>query len=207
MKNISLILNVILLVAVGVLYYLHFAPKGSAQPTSTGSTGFVGDLRVAYINSDSVLKHYEYLKASAEVLEAKKKKVEQDYINRAQSLQNEIAAYQRNVNNMTVGQVRAVEEDLGKKQQNLQLYEQSITQELMNDQSKLNEQLYDRITTFLKKYGKDNGLHVVFKYDTTSDVLYGEEMLDITQDVIAGLNALYATEKNPAGAEKAPANK
>lgn len=198
MKNSSLILNAILLVAVGVLYYLHFSSSGSLASPSSATPEFTGELRVAFINSDSVLKHYDYLKASAEILEAKKAKVEQDYINRAKSLQGEIEAYQRNVNNMTVGQVRAVEEDLGKKQQNLQLYEQSITQELMNDQAKLNQELYNRITAFLKKYGKEHGLHVVFKYDTSSDILYGEEILDITQDVIAGLNTLYTEEKNPA---------
>ena len=184
------------MVAVGVLYYFHFSP-GSTNSTSSDTPGLVGDLRVAYINTDSVLKNYEYLKANAEILEAKKKKVEQDYVNRAESLQNEITAYQRNVNNMTVGQVRAVEEDLGKKQQNLQLYEQSLTQELMNDQSKLNKELYDRITAYLKKYGKESGLHVVFKFDTTSDVLYGEDALDITQVVVTGLNAEYSLEKSP----------
>ena len=112
MKNLPLILNVVLLVAVGVLYYLHFAPKKSASSDTTSSFD-IGELKLAYINSDSVLSKYEYLKASAEILEAKSKKVEQDYINRAQSLQKEIEAYQRNVNNMTVGQVRAVEEDIG----------------------------------------------------------------------------------------------
>lgn len=197
MKNISLILNAVLLVAVAVLYYMHFAPKGSETATDS-ATGFVGDLKVAYINTDTILKNYEYLKASAEVFEAKKKKVEQDYVNRAQSLQNEITAYQRNVNNMTVGQVRAVEEDLGKKQQNLQLYEQSLTQELMKDQAELNEELYKRITAYLKKYGKEQGLHVVFKFDATSDVLYGEDVLDITQDVLNGLNTEYTQEKAPA---------
>lgn len=197
MKNLSLILNIVLLVAVGVLYYLHFATKTAAS-SNTASSFDIGELKLAYINSDSVLDKYEYLKASAEILEAKSKKVEQDYINRAQSLQKEIEAYQRNVNNMTVGQVRAVEEDLGKKQQNLQLYEQSIRQELMNDQSKLNRELYDRITVFLQKYGKERGLHLVLKFDTTSDVLYGIDALDITQDVITGLNADYATEKGTA---------
>ena len=193
MKNISLILNIVLLVAVSVLFYLQFSGKGPTDESS--STETFGDLKIAYINSDSVLKNYEYLKASAEILEAKKKKVEQDYVNRAQSLQNEIAAYQRNVNNLTIGQVRAVEEDLGKKQQNLQLYEQSITQDLMNDQNKLNKELYDRVTAFLKKYGQGKGLQVVLKLDPSSDVLYGGEALDITKDVIAGLNEAYQAEK------------
>lgn len=203
MKNLSLVLNIVLLVAVGVLYYLHFSPSISTS-SAPASSFDIGELKVAYINSDSVLEKYDYLKASAEILEAKSKKVEQDYINRAQSLQKEIEAYQRNVNNMTVGQVRAVEEDLGKKQQNLQIYEQSIRQELMNDQSKLNRELYDRITVFLQKYGKERGLHLVLKFDTTSDVLYGVDALDITQDVITGLNADYATEK---GTAKEPVKK
>ncbi|MBX2963192.1 MAG: OmpH family outer membrane protein [Cyclobacteriaceae bacterium] len=198
MKNLSLILNGVLLIAVGVLYYLQFSPKKSGTTPGTVSSFDIGELKVAYINSDSVLEKYDYLKASAEILEAKSKKVEQDYLNRAQSLQNEITAYQRNVNNMTVGQVRAVEEDLGKKQQNLQLYEQSIRQELMNDQSKLNRELYDRITRFLQEYGKEKGLHLVLKFDSSSDVLYGVDVLDITQDVIIGLNAEYATEKGEA---------
>ena len=52
MKNISLILNAILLLAVGVLFYLHFAGKA----TSSDSTAIVspGELKMAYINSDSV---------------------------------------------------------------------------------------------------------------------------------------------------------
>ncbi|MBX2966681.1 MAG: OmpH family outer membrane protein [Cyclobacteriaceae bacterium] len=195
MKNLSLVLNAVLLIAVGVLYYIHFAPKSSGE--SSGSTSFdIGELKVAYINSDSVMEKYDYLKARVEVLEAKRNKIEQDFRNRAESLEKEIQAYQRNVNNMTVGQVRAVEEDLGKKQQNLQLFEQSATQELMNDQSKLNKELYDRITAFLSKYGKEKGLHIVLKWDTTSDVLYGVEALDITPDVVSGLNAEYAAEKN-----------
>jgi outer membrane protein len=195
MKNLSLILSVVALLGVGVLSFIHFKPVSGANDQVGSGPGIVGDLRVAYINSDSVLKNYQYLKARAEILEAKKQKVEQDYVNRAQSLQNEITAYQRNMNNMTVGQVRAVEEDLNKKRQNLQLYEESATQELMNDQAKLNKDLYDRITAYLQKYGKEKGLHIVFKFDPTSDILYGEAALDITPDIIKGLNDEYTVEQ------------
>jgi outer membrane protein len=196
MKNILIVLNTVLLIAVGGLYYLYFSGSRSGTPSTTGAAP--GSLSVAYINADSVLKHYEYIKASAEILEAKKKKVEQDYRNRAESLQGEITAYQRNMNNMTIGQVRTLEEDLARKQQNLQLFEQRITQELMGDQAKLNEELYKRVTAFLKKYGEAKGLHMVFKLDPGSDILYGQGALDITNDVIAGLNEEYHAEKEAA---------
>ena len=122
--------------------------------------------------------------------------MELEYRNRAKGLQNEIAAYQRNVSNMTLGQVKAVEEDLGKKQQNLQMYQQSLSQQLMEEESKLNKELYDRVTAFLKKYAKEKGLQVVFKYDPTSDLLFAGDALDISQDVINGLNAEYQVEKS-----------
>src|SRR5579859_2848320 len=148
MKNIALVLNGILLVAVGVLYYLHF----SGQKNGTTSTvSAPADLKIAYIKSDSVLKYYDYFKEMKTILEAKGKKLDQDLQNRGQSLQNEITSYQRNMSNLTIGQAKALEEDLGKKQQNFRLYQQSLEQELVNDQSKLTEALYGRITKFLTK--------------------------------------------------------
>lgn len=194
MKNLPLILSTVLLVAVGVLYYLHFSANG---PKSSNSGHVpVGDLTIAYINSDSVLKHYDFLKENKVVLESKTKQMDADYRNRAQSLQNEITAYQRNQPNLTIGQARALEEDLTKKQQNLQMYQQSLSQELMAEESKLNKELYDRITVFLKKYSQENGLQVVLKFDPTSDVLFGAEALDITSVVVKGLNEAYTTEKS-----------
>lgn len=201
MKNLSLILSTVLLVAVGVLYYLHFSSKSSTGSAKANVPA--GDLTIAYINSDTVLKYYDFLKDNKVVMEAKTEKMRADYRNRAQSLQNEITAYQRNVSNLTIGQARALEEDLGKKQQNLQLYEQSLSQQLMSEESKLSKELYERITAFLKKYSQKNGLQVVFKYDPTSDVLFGGESLDITNVVVKGLNEEYTIEKEGGSKTKA----
>jgi outer membrane protein len=192
MKNISLILNAILFVAVAVLYYLHFSPKTST--VAEEGVASTTDLKIAYINSDSVLKYYEFFNVNKEKLEAKGKKLDQDFRNRAQSLQNDIGAYQRNVGTMTIGQAKAVEEDLGKKQQNLQLYQRSLEQEIMADQAKMNEELYAKITDYLKQYGEQKGLQIVFKYDPSSDLLYGGKTIDITQEVIKGLNEAFKAE-------------
>jgi outer membrane protein len=191
MKNISLALNGVLLVAVAVLYYLHFSANSASQPAASAAPT---DLKFAYINSDSVLKNYEYFKVNRNKLEAKGKKLDQDLRNRAQSLQNEYESYQRNLSNLTIGQAKAIEEDLGKKQQNLELYRQSLEQELMTEQSKMNTELYAKVTQFLKKYGQENGLQVVLKFDPSSDLLFGGDSLDITGPVVDGLNKDYTAE-------------
>ncbi len=194
MKNASLVLNAVLLVAVAVLYYLHFASSTPVQKAD--SEGVPTELSIAYINSDSVLEKYEFFKENKTRLEAKGKKLDQDLQNRAQSLQNDISAYQRNLSSMTIGQAKAVEEDLGKKQQNLQMYQRSLEQELMGDQAKMNEELYDKITVFLKQYAQEKNLQVVFKFDPSSDLLYAGETIDITKDVVAGLNQEYTLKQS-----------
>jgi outer membrane protein len=193
MKNLSLILNIVLLVAVSVLFYLQFSSKGSS---SSSSSQAVGDLSIAYIYSDSIVKNYDFLKDNQVIMEAKTKQMRSDYNNRAQSLQNDITAYQRNRSNLTIGQDQALQEDLAKKQQNLQMYEQTLSQQLMNEEQRLSKELYERITTFLKKYSAENGIQVVLKFDTSSDVLFAAQGLDITTVVMQKLNEEYSVEKS-----------
>jgi outer membrane protein len=188
MKNLSLIVNIVLFVALAVLYFLHFS---DGKSTDGGATS---DLKIAYINSDTVVKYYDYLEVNRKIMEGKTEKLEKDFRARAQGLRGEFDNYQRTVNTLTLSQQKALEEDLGKKQQNLQMYQQSLSQQLAEEEAKLNKELYDRITAYLKKYGEEKGFQVIFKYDLTSDVLYGNAGLDITTDILKGLNEAYKVE-------------
>jgi outer membrane protein len=200
MKNLSLVLNAVLIVAVGVLYFLHFSGQRGSSPSA--ATTQPGDLKIAYINSDSVLKNYEYFKVTRDKLESKGKKLDQDLRNRAQGLQNDYEAYQRNVGNLTIGQAKSLEEDLAKKQQNLQMYQQSLNQEMSSDELKITQDLYKRVTDFLKKYGNEKGLQVVLKFDSGSDMMFGADSIDITKEVTTGLNEAYQLEKNSPASKK-----
>jgi outer membrane protein len=205
MKNLSLGLNAVLLVAVGVLYYLHFSSKDSSTPVS--GNALASDLKIAYINSDTVLKYYDFFKVNMGKLESRGKKLDQDLQNRAQSLQNDITAYQRNYSSMTIGQAKAVEDDLGKKRQNLELYQRSLEQELIAEQTTMNEELYKKITDYLKDYAQQKELQIVLKYNPSSDVLYGGASVDITLDVIQGLNTAYSLDNTKAKADSTASKK
>lgn len=195
MKQLSLVLNIVLLVAVSVLFYLHFSST-APKKTETTEVAPVGDLTVAFVNSDSLIKKYTFIKDRKEILEAKGKKLSADLQKRAEAIQSDIGVYQRTLNNMTINQKNSWEEDLAKKQQNFQLFEQRVQQEMYNDQNKIMTDLYAKLQEFLKTYCEENNVQVVVKFDLTSDVLYGKPSLDITEAVIAGLNESYEADKN-----------
>ena len=60
MKSYSIALNVVLLIAVGVLYVLHFTGNSctSANVGEGGSNVGKGDVKIVYINTDTLLRNY-----------------------------------------------------------------------------------------------------------------------------------------------------
>ena len=179
--------------AVAVLYYFQFSEGDSAEETENQMEK-KGNYSIVYVNADSLLANYDFFKDAQEKLEEKGKKLEAEYQNRAQGLQNEVNDYQRTLSSLTIGQAKAIEENLLKKQQNLRLYQESLTQELLKEESKVNKDLYDRVTKYLKEYSGNNGIELVVKYNQGSDVLFASDSLDVTKEIIEGLNMVYGTE-------------
>ena len=198
MKNLPIILNVVLFIAVLVLFFLHFSTQGNneVEPATTQSASF--PLNIAYINSDTLLKNYEFSKVAADELEGRKDELQAEYENRARGLQTEIQNFQRNAQNMTMAQARAIEEDLTKKQQNLLRYQETLTQTLMQEEAKISNDLYDKVANYLRDYGKAHNFQLVLTYQKGSGVLYANDSLNITEEIITGLNEAYAQEAEAA---------
>lgn len=197
MKNFSIVLNVILAVAVIVLYVLHFIggqDTDNGEHTSTGISP--SNLSIAYVNSDSLLSNYDYFKELEQKFMDKREKLNAEYQNRAEGLQREISNFQTTAGNMTISQARAVEEDLRKKQQNLMMYQEQLGQQLMQEEATMNSDLYDKVSDYLQDYGSNKNLQIVLTYTKGSGVLYANDSLDITNEIMLGLNEAYKAEKN-----------
>jgi outer membrane protein len=155
-------------------------------------------LSIAYINSDTLLINYEFSKVAAGELENKKDELQAEYENRARGLQTEITNFQQNAQNMTIAQARAIEEDLTKKQQNLMRYQETLTQTLVQEEAKISNELYDKVSNYLRDYGIANNYQLVLTYQKGSGVLYANDSLNITQQIVSGLNEAYTDESNQA---------
>ena len=194
MKNLSIILNVILLIAVAVLYIVFFtSEKKVEEKISENSTAVINlnNLPIAYVNTDSVIKNYKLSIKLGEELDGKQKKAESSYQTRATGLQREIMDFQNNAGNMTQNQALAVQEKLQQKQQNLMMYQQTLQQDLMKEEAQMTDNIYTKLTTYLDDYAKKNKLQYVLTYVRGSGVLFANDSLDITNQVIDGLNVEY----------------
>ena len=69
MKNLSLILNIILALAVAHLYYLHFSKKTDAAQAIVPPASADGGVKIAYVNADTHDAKYEWLKQQKDQIE------------------------------------------------------------------------------------------------------------------------------------------
>ena len=190
-NNTSLIWNIVLSLAVAVLFFLHFSSKPEAGAAVTDG-GVVSGRRTVYVQVDSLLKNYDFFKETKKELENKNFQLENELNTKGRSLQNEVAFFQQKAQTMTPEQARSTEAQLMKKQQDLVAYRDQAAQALGQEEAKKNEQLYKNIRAYIEKYNKENGYEYVLGYSLGGGILFANPSLDVTQKIIDGLNKEHA---------------
>lgn len=185
--------------AVGFLYYLHLScsPKSCSdnQPIiPTLSVKNSGPLAIAYVNSDTLLKNYAFYKKIKADFEARQIRLEAELTSREQALRTEAASYQQKAASMTENELRGLQEKFGKKEQEIMQFKEKSLRQLSEEQQKQNELLYSKITNYLKTNCRHKFKYVL-GYSKDGNVLYAEDSLNITKQVIEGLNKEYNAQK------------
>lgn len=197
MKNLSLGLNAVLLVAVAFLYYLHFKGNNATSDSSISSGKMpVSSQGIVYINSDSLLDEYQFYKDEHAKLEAAQMKMKSQLKDASDKLQRDAATYQQQAIGMTNQERSQKEEDLGRRQQMLMQQKDQLLSELDDAQGKSSEELYSRLSEYLKKFNQGKNFQFVLGYQKGGGILFANDSLNITRQVIEGLNSEYKSESS-----------
>lgn len=198
MKNISLVLNVVLILAVIILFILVLGNKKNNIATGefrANDSTFSSRLPIAYINIDSLLLNYQFAKESNENLMKRQEDSRLDLNVKARQLQAEMAEFQKKLqNNAFLSRERAEQEQgrLMRKEQDLQQLNAKLSQELMDVQQKVSEQLRDSINIFLKEYNKEKKFELILSNTSSDNILIANDAYDITKEVTEALNNRYS---------------
>lgn len=197
MKNINYVVNGVLAIAVIILFVMQFSGKNETKVVKSISSGEAsnGTMPVAYVNVDSLLENYNYAKDLNEIILKKSENSRASVNQKANSLRTEMQEFQRKIeNNAFLTRERAEQEQqrLLQKQQELQELDARLSQELLTEQQKLNEQLRDTVVAQLKVYNKDKGYHIIYSNTMGDNILYAQDGYDITAELLEYLNKNYS---------------
>lgn len=196
MNKIQIIVDSVLAVAIIALFVLYFtAPKQTVgQETVSAAQLSAEKMPVAYLNLDTLLTNYVFAQEAQEKLMSKQEDARAKLNARYRTLQNEMADFQRKYdNNAFLSRERAENEAqrLQKKQQELQELEAKLTDEILQENQKLNLQMRDTLDIFLKEYNAKAGFQIIFANTQSDNILLAQPAYDITAEIVYALNQRY----------------
>jgi outer membrane protein len=196
MKHISTYLSILALIAVGVLYYLHFNKKEKIQkiPVVNG-TNNSSDFRIAYFDIDSLQSHYQYFKDALKQMKSKESAVNAELGELQNKYQRRITELQQKGPTMSQSEGEAAQREYIQMQQKYQEREQHLKEQLQNQQIELQKDLRKKIENFLQDYNKDKGYAFILSYEPGFMMYYKDTLYDITDDLVEGLNEQYKIKK------------
>lgn len=202
MKKVSIVLNIVLLVAVAALFVLFFtnnsrSSKSSDDSAVVGESAKKGD--IVYIQIDTLVNQYDMFNDLKSELEGKAAAIQNDLNKKSRAFENNAKDFESKISKglLTRSQAETQQQSLLQRQQDLQNYTQQKQYEMQEEESVLFNKVMDAIKTYIAEYNKTHQYALILTSSTSTNVVIeGSTALNITQDVLAGLNEEYIKTRN-----------
>ena len=163
---------------------------GTAQTAEAAQTT-AAQGSIVYIQLDSLVNQYDMFNDLRSELESKAQAIQDDLTKKGRSFESAAKDFQAKIEKglLTRSQAEEQQQKLAERQQNLQNLSQQKQYELAEEEAVMSRKVMDAVQTFLNKYNQEKGYAMIITTSAaTNTVIVGNPALDITQDVLAGLN-------------------
>ena len=199
MKSTSLIINVVLSIAVAILYYFQFSSDKSAtvknkKSIPTGSVEGLGS-QIVYLNTDSLWSKYAYVEEMKTDLLEERQRLESQFEKEARAFEQSYLNFQERAAMFSERQRGIEQEALVQKEQEIMALKENLAGRLAQSEQEKNIGIQDAIYNVLNKYNTEHSHTYVLSMSSSSDLLLADPNLDITNVIINLLNNDYHQSK------------
>ena len=206
------IVNIVLGIAVVILFALHF--MGGSSKTETAHEGEVETqlpevdsskvvtledaqkgMNIAWVNSDSMTLNYNFSIDLSTELEAKLKSSENKLLKLDKVLKEKYNKLESEYKILGEQEIQQRTMELQQLQQELQMKQMELESQLSNKTAQSTNEFITETNTFMQEIGKDLGYDYIFTFALGGQMMYGAPELDITDQMIVLLNERYALYK------------
>lgn len=202
MKKANIILHIISLVAIVVLFVMFLGQKNcntaNIETTSAEQT-VAANNSIVYIQLDTLINQYDMYNDLKTEFEGKLASVENELTKKGRALENDYQSFNEKMSKglLTRSQAEAQGNELQARQQELALLSQEKQMQLAEEESVMINQVMNAIQSYIKEYNKIHNHSLILTTTVaTNNVIDGESSLNITNDIIKGLNLEYVKNRN-----------
>ncbi|NMB37347.1 MAG: OmpH family outer membrane protein [Bacteroidales bacterium] len=196
-----IILSVLALVMAAVVLVFQFIgdknPKVTIPEGDSEVMAQRGD--IVYIRMDTLIMQYDMASDLSSTFQAEAQAVQDDLNKRGRKLESDMKSFENQYQKglLTRSNAEQQQNALLKRQQELQNLANQKQLELQEKEFVMNNQIIYAIKTYLEEYNKVRGYAAILTTtDMNNTIIVGNVALDITQEVVEGLNAEYIKVRN-----------
>ena len=154
----------------------------------------VSGLKLAYVDVDSLLANYLFYQDLVEEMTRKEENYRLALTEEYNKLQKEINDFQNKIQNNVYSSAERAESErnrLLKKQQALEEKSRQYSTDFDNEGAANSEKISEIVDNYIKEYNKTHGFDMII---SKASLLFANEALNITAEVLDGLNSEYKSD-------------
>jgi outer membrane protein len=200
-KSTHQILYIILFLLLAALYFLHFSnstnPENipAAEKEETIQPLNKGSLNIAFVNSDTVSKYYEFAKKIQKTLTTKRSEAEGQIKSKYFAYESLVQEFEKASPIMGDREKMEKAQKIRLLEQEIMQVEQQLSEQVSRQELEITQSYIVKTNDYMQEIGKTLGYDYVMSYRVGGAMLYANERHDITTEIIKLLNERYESSK------------
>ena len=200
MKKLNLIFKAAMTFGVVAFLVSGCDNAGTAKNAESADNSAVSAGSIVYFDLDRVFSEYYMANDLRSVVETKANSINQEVNRRGSKIDKDAKTLQDKLNKGLLTQSVAEQQyqKLQQSQGEFQNYAAQKQQEIAEEQQVMMNQIADAINSFVEKYNAEKGYAMILTTQgdiLSAPVVNADPALDITDELLEGLNAAYVAEK------------
>ncbi|MBL6593840.1 MAG: OmpH family outer membrane protein [Flavobacteriales bacterium] len=200
-KSTHQILYIILFVLLAVLYFIQFSSSSNTENIPTIEKELKiqplneGGLNIAFVNSDTVSKYYEFAKKIQKTLTTKRSEAEGQIKSKYFAYESLVQEFEKASPIMGDREKMEKAQKIRLLEQEIMQVEQQLSEQVSRQELELTQSYIVKTNDYMQEIGKTLGYDYVMSYRVGGAMLYANERHDITNEIIKLLNKRYESSK------------
>jgi len=152
---------------------------------------FLRPSNIVYVDSNVLLENYEGMKVARQAFQQKASQWQANIDTLRAELDEQIKTYEAEKIGMTAKEMKLSEELIQTKRQQFIDYQKGIQQKSQQEDFQMTQQVLTEVNSFIEEYGRKKGYKIILGANNSGNIVYAEELLDITADLQKALSQNY----------------
>ena len=147
--------------------------------------------KLVYVDVNKLLDGYKRTKIVRAAFEEKAKTLNANVDSLMTDWQKELKSYEKERSKMSKKELELKQQLLSNKQNQINNYQQAIQKQIQEEDKKSTQTVINDINDYVKEYGKKNKHKIIFGASGGGNIMYADDVTDLTPKILEGLNTEF----------------